>query len=178
MAKNGFWFTIGSKRCFWGSHLPENLSKGLKTRFEKSNGGGEAERTEVSGVGNCFPRGVSTQRNHHPKKGPIHRPPANRFINSPLFLWIWPFSVGKNQGWRNGRFGKRSFCPLPKTGGFDVNWQKFWYCILPTKKGVLLLGPRKSTKMTKLAGVTPAKWPFAKSTVLTTLNFYYLGIIS
>ena len=37
------------------------------------------------------------------------------------------------QGCRNGRFGKRSFCPLPKTGGFDENWRKFWYCILPTK---------------------------------------------
>ena len=37
------------------------------------------------------------------------------------------------QGCRNGRFGKRSFCPLPKTGGFDENWRKFRYCILPTK---------------------------------------------
>ena len=38
----------------------------------------------------------------------------------------------KDQGCRNGRFGKRSFCPLPKTGGFDENWRKCWYCILPT----------------------------------------------
>ena len=27
----------------------------------------------------------------------------------------------------------------------------------PQKQGLLLLGPRKSTKMTKMAGVTPAK---------------------
>ena len=39
----------------------------------------------------------------------------------------------------------------------------------PRKQGILLLKPRKSTKLTKMAGVTPAKWPFAKSTVLTTL---------
>ena len=32
---------------------------------------------------------------------------------------------GEVQGCRNGRFGKRSFCPLPKTGGFDENWRKF-----------------------------------------------------
>ena len=30
-----------------------------------------------------------------------------------------------DQGCRNGRFGKRSFCPVPKTGGFDENWRKF-----------------------------------------------------
>ena len=39
----------------------------------------------------------------------------------------------------------------------------------PQKQGILLLKPRKSTKMTKTAGVTPAKWQFAKSSVLTTL---------
>ena len=27
----------------------------------------------------------------------------------------------------------------------------------PQKQGILLLGPQKSTKMTKMAGVTPAK---------------------
>ena len=61
------------------------------------------------------------------------------------------------------------FVPCRKKGGFDENWQKCWYCILPQKQGNLLLKPRKSTKMTEMAGVTPAKWPFAKSTVLTTL---------
>ena len=29
------------------------------------------------------------------------------------------------QGCRNSRFGKRSFCPLPKTRGFDENLRKF-----------------------------------------------------
>ena len=63
------------------------------------------------------------------------------------------------QGCRNGRFGKRLFCPLPKTGGFDENRRKensdIAFC--PQKQGILLLGTRKSTKMTKMAGVTPAK---------------------
>ena len=78
------------------------------------------------------------------------------------------------QGCRNGRFGKRSFCPLPKTRGFDENWRNSDIAFYLQKQGSLLLKPRKSTKMTKLAGVTPTKWPFApfaKSTVLTTLSF-------
>ena len=28
------------------------------------------------------------------------------------------------QGCENGVFGKRCFCPLPKTGGFDEKWRK------------------------------------------------------
>ena len=30
----------------------------------------------------------------------------------------------KGQGCENGGFGKRGFCPLPKTGGFDEKWRK------------------------------------------------------
>ena len=40
----------------------------------------------------------------------------------------------QSQGCRNGRFGKRCFCPLPKTGGLDENRRKVSFCIPPTKK--------------------------------------------
>ena len=73
--------------------------------------------------------------------------------------------VGKTQGCWNGRFGKRCFCPLPKTGGLRKIGDNSDIAFYPQKQGFLLLGPRKSTKMTKMAGVTQAKWPFAKSTV-------------
>ena len=64
----------------------------------------------------------------------------------------------------NGRFVPcRKQAALTKIGG---NSDIAFY---PQKQGILLLKPRKSTKMTKMAGVTPTKWPFAKSTVLTTL---------
>ena len=65
-------------------------------------------------------------------------------------------------------FWKTLFCPLPKTGGFDGNRQKFRIsdiAFYPQKQRALLL---KRTKMTEMAGVTQAKYPFAKSTVLTT----------
>ena len=65
----------------------------------------------------------------------------------------------------NGRFVPcRKQVVLTKIGG---NSDIAFY---PQKQGILLLKPRKSTKMTKMAGVTPTKWPFAKSTVLTTLR--------
>ena len=65
----------------------------------------------------------------------------------------------------NGRFvPRRKEAVLTKIGEHsDIAFD-------PQKQGILLLEPRKSTKMTKMAGVTPAKWPFAKSTVLTTLT--------
>ena len=70
-------------------------------------------------------------------------------------------SLAQCRGCRRGRFEKRWVCPLPKPGGFDENQRKFRYSILPTKifekQGILLLRPRKSTKMTKMAGVTQAK---------------------
>ena len=43
--------------------------------------------------------------------------------------------------------------------------------ILPQKQGVALLGTRKPTKMTKMAGAPQTKPPFAKSTVFATLTF-------
>ena len=66
---------------------------------------------------------------------------------------------------RNGRFWKWCFCPLPKTGGLRKSVKIAFY---PQKQGSLLLKPRKSTKMRKMAGVTQAKPPLAKSTVVAT----------
>ena len=58
----------------------------------------------------------------------------NKNLCKSFLVLFWSFLFA--QGCRNGRFGKRCLCPLPnfKTGGFDENRQKFWYCILPTKK--------------------------------------------
>ena len=50
-----------------------------------------------------------------------------------------------NQGCRNGRFGKRCSCPLPKTGGFGEIGKNSDIAFLHTKKGIWLR-PRKSTK--------------------------------
>ena len=75
------------------------------------------------------------------------------------------------QGCENGVFGKWCFCPLPKTGGFDEKWRKSRFTFHPQKQAVLLLRPRKPTKMTKMGGVTQAKPPFAKNTVFATLTF-------
>ena len=64
---------------------------------------------------------------------------------------------------------KTAFFPLPSRKQVVLTKisEKFWYCILPTKQGILLRR-HKSMKMTIMAGVAQAKWPFAKSTVLTT----------
>ena len=63
----------------------------------------------------------------------------------------------ENQGCRNGRFGKRPFCPPPKTGGFDENWRKFSHCILPTKTRDFAPRTPETDENDELAGVTPAK---------------------
>ena len=73
------------------------------------------------------------------------------------------FRVAETVVMENGFVPCRREVVLKKIGEYsDI-------ALCPQKQGILLLGPRKSTKMTKMAGVTPAKWAFAKSTVLTTL---------
>ena len=76
------------------------------------------------------------------------------------------------EGCENGVFGKRCFCPLPKTGGFDEKWRKWRFTFYPQKQGVALLRARKPTKMTKMAGVPQAKPGFAKNRVFATLTFF------
>ena len=75
------------------------------------------------------------------------------------------------QGCENGVFGKRCFCPLPKTGDFDEKWRKLQFTFYPQKQGVALVRARKATKMTKMAGVPQTKPGFAKNRVFATLTW-------
>ena len=87
---------------------------------------------------------------------------------------VWFPNVAHSQGCESGVFRKRCFCPLPKTGGFDEKWRKWRFTVYPQKPGVLLLRPRKPTKMTNMAGVIQAKPPFDKNTVFATPTFRIL----
>ena len=58
----------------------------------------------------------------------------------------------------------RVFVP-PKRGGFWRKRRKWRICVLASKTRALLLRPRETTKMTKMAGVPQAKAWFTKSTV-------------
>ena len=84
-------------------------------------------------------------------------PDSFRFVPicSVLFRFLQiraPFRVVETVVLENGRFVPcRKQVVLTKIGG---NSDIAFY---PQKQGILLLGPRKSTKMTKMAGVTPAK---------------------
>ena len=115
----------------------------------------------------CLKRPGDSLLGSEPYKLPVQ---CRRAEASPKFSTsngnnFWEFSdfLGKLlpvlvfQGCRNGRFGKRSFYPLPKTGGLTKIGENSDVAFCPQKQGILLLGPRKSTKMTKMAGVTPAK---------------------
>ena len=61
----------------------------------------------------------------------------------------------------------RAFVP-PEKGGFWRKWRKWRICILTSKTRALLLEPRETTKMTKMAGVPRARAWFTKSTVSWT----------
>ena len=65
----------------------------------------------------------------------------------------------------------RAFVP-PEKGGFWRKWRKWRICILTSKTRALLLEPRETTKMTKMAGVPRARAWFTKSTVSWTLNIF------
>ena len=73
---------------------------------------------------------------------------------------VVPVWLLENQGCENGVFGKRCFCPLPKTGGFDEKWRKLQLTFYPRKQVVALLRARKPTKMTRMAGVPQTKQLF------------------
>ena len=83
---------------------------------------------------------------------------------------FWQPSKTTSQGCENGVFGKRCFCPLPKTGGFDEKWRKWRFTFYPQKQEVALLRARKPTKMTRMAGAPQTKPGFAKNRVFATLN--------
>ena len=67
-------------------------------------------------------------------------------------------------------FGRPRFCPLPKKGLFDENGENDEFAFYPLKTRALLLRPPKTTKMTKMAGVTQEKAWFRKSRVCSFLN--------
>ena len=68
----------------------------------------------------------------------------------------------QNRGGTNRVFGKPCFCPLPKRGRFDENGENDEFAFYPLKARVSLLRPPKTTKMTKMAGVTREKAWFRK----------------
>ena len=76
---------------------------------------------------------------------------------------------GQNRGGTNRVFGKPCFCPLPKRGHFDENGENDEFAFYPLKTRVWLLRPPKTTKMTKMAGVTQEKAWFRKSLVCSSL---------
>ena len=71
-------------------------------------------------------------------------------------------SVFETRGGTNRVFGKPCFCPLPKRGCFDANGKNDEVAFYPLKTRVWLFRPPKTTKMTKMAGVTQAKAWFRK----------------
>ena len=78
-------------------------------------------------------------------------------------------------GRTNGVFGKPCFCPLPKRGRFDENGENDEFAFYPLKTRVWLLRPPKTTKMTKMAGVTQEKAWFRKGRVCSSLNFWQIN---
>ena len=65
---------------------------------------------------------------------------------------------------------KKVFCPLkPKRGRFDENGENDKFAFYPLKTRASLLRPPKTTKMTKMAGVTQAKAWFRKSRACSSL---------
>ena len=63
----------------------------------------------------------------------------------------------ENRGCRNGRFEKRCFVPYRKQVVLTEIGANSDIAFYPHEQGILLFRPRKSTKMTKMAGVTQAK---------------------
>ena len=75
------------------------------------------------------------------------------------------------RGGTNCAFGKPCFCSVPKRGRFDENGEndKFAFCSVQ-KTRASLLRPLKTTKMTKMVGVTEAKAWFRKGRVCSSLG--------
>ena len=71
-------------------------------------------------------------------------------------------SKNPTQRYENAAFGKRCFHPLPKTGGFYRN-DDFTFILHMRARGFLLFRLQQLTNMTKVAEVTHAKTPFAKT---------------
>ena len=81
---------------------------------------------------------------------------TGRFLSKAEILGVGVFPP-LSRGGTNCVFGKPCFCPLPTRGRFDENGENDEFAFYPLKTRVLLLGPLKTTKMTKMAGATQAK---------------------
>ena len=81
------------------------------------------------------------------------------------------------RGRTNRVFGKPCFCPLPKRGRFDENGENDEFAFYPLKTRVWLLRPPKTTKMTKMAGVTQEKAWFRKGRVCSSLTISRCGYV-
>ena len=68
-----------------------------------------------------------------------------------------------SRGGTNRVFGKPCFCPLPKRGRSDENGENDEFAVYPLKTRVSLLRPPKTTKMTKMAGVTQERHGLEKA---------------
>ena len=103
------------------------------------------------------------------------------------FLYVWIFSgshcwhwlllqyllqVGKIVRLHTTNFGvaQTVFLSPAKRGRFDENGENDEFTFYPLKTGVSLLGPPKTTKMTKMAGVTQEKAWFRKNLVCSSLK--------
>ena len=80
------------------------------------------------------------------------------------------------RGRTNRVFGKPCFCPLPKRGHFDENGENDEFAFYPLKTRVWLLRPPKTTKMTKMAGVTQEKAWFRKGRVCSSRRSWIFSI--
>ena len=81
---------------------------------------------------------------------------------------------GKIWGRTNRVFGKPCFCALPKRGHFDENGANDEFAFYPLKTRASLLRPPKTTKMTKMAGVTQEKAWFRKGQVCSSLKNVFI----
>ena len=77
--------------------------------------------------------------------------------------WCLQSQIGKTG--TNRVFGKPCLCPVSKRGRFDESGENDECAFYPLKTRASLLRPPKTTKMTKMAGVTQAKAWFRKSWV-------------
>ena len=71
----------------------------------------------------------------------------------------------------------RVFVPCPKRGRFDENGDNNESACYPLKTRASLLRPLKTTKMTKMAGVTQAKAWFSKSRAWSSLIRKKRGVV-
>ena len=89
-----------------------------------------------------------------------------------MLVWHLVTSRPLIRGSTNSVFGKPCFGPLPKRGCLDENGENDEFAFYPLNTRVWLLRPPKTTKMTKMAGVTQEKAWFRKGQVCSSLTYF------